>query len=325
MKIYNFRQEMIQFIDKCPLCGNSSLNICDTITTDVLQQLWKKLYKIEFTGLDNNIEIKLIKCVNCDLLYYTPQLLADGRLYDLLQEDKKYYVQDKSEFLTAFNFITPNDNVLEIGAGDGAFSRKLQCKSYVGLELSKEAIMKAIKLDTQSNKLLLEENIEPHAINNPEKYDVVCLFQVLEHVSQITMFLKASIDCLKKGGKLILSVPSEDSWLAYERNNILNAPPHHLTRWTTDCLTKLPDLVNLKLVKIEQDRLSDHDIGNYSVWLVQNMICKLLRIQQRTMDYRFAVNPVRNTIRLLAYLFRIVIKVSKSRPIGHSVTAIYEK
>jgi SAM-dependent methyltransferase len=331
-KCLNFSDEMINYLDKCPICHSNLFEITDTIPIELLKLLWRKLYKIDFTGINNNIEIKLNKCLSCGLLYYTPQLLADARLYDILQEKKyyrqdkkKYYIQDKSEFMTAMNYIVSSDSVLEIGIGDGAFSRKLTCKSYVGLELSKRAIGIAKLLNMQPNRLIIEENIENHVINNAEKYDIVCFFQVLEHISQLTLFLKASIDCLKKGGKLIISVPSEDSWLAHERNSLLNAPPHHLTRWTSESLIKLAGLFNLKLINIEQDKLSEYDMGNYSVLLIQNFICKLLKIKYRSMDYRFAADPVRYSIRVMAYLLRIFIRFRKMRPIGHSVTAIYEK
>lgn len=325
IKSLYFSKNMLKLIDKCPLCNkNSSLHTIN-ISFYVLRQLWIKLYKIEIGGINNDIEIRLINCLDCGLLYYTPQLIADARLYDLLQENKTYYLQDKTEFMTALNFISSNDSVLEIGAGDGAFARKLDCKSYVGLELNKKAIGIAKRLGMQSNKLMLEENIEIHAISNKEKYDIVCFFQVLEHVSALRTFLTSSIDCLKKGGKLIVSVPSEDSFLAFERNNLLNAPPHHLTRWTTDCLKNLAGLFNLKIVKIEQDKLSDKDIVNYSMWLIQNMVCKLLKLKSRTMDYRFAVFPIRYAIRFMVFLPWIFIKCGKTRPNGHSVTVVYEK
>jgi SAM-dependent methyltransferase len=74
---------------------------------------------------------------------------------------------------------------------------------------------------------------------------VVCAFQVLEHVPDPRAFLASCVYCLKPGGRLILSVPAEDSFTGLVPNNCLNLPPHHLTRWSDKALLALREEFNL--------------------------------------------------------------------------------
>jgi 2-polyprenyl-3-methyl-5-hydroxy-6-metoxy-1,4-benzoquinol methylase len=78
----------------------------------------------------------------------------------------------------------------------------------VGLEFSRKA-----KEIAFSNGIIIEnESIQSHSVAHPAKYDVVCAFQVLEHVSEIRSFIESSIKALKPGGLLIYSIPSADSF-----------------------------------------------------------------------------------------------------------------
>ena len=70
----------------------------------------------------------------------------------------------------------------------------------------------------------------------PASYDVVCHFQVLEHVSAPRAFLVDCVRALRPGGRLIITVPSEDSFLSIAEDAWLNMPPHHVTRWTDSAL-----------------------------------------------------------------------------------------
>jgi 2-polyprenyl-3-methyl-5-hydroxy-6-metoxy-1,4-benzoquinol methylase len=293
-----------------------------------LNNTWKRYYGYDI-GLDEkygNPEIELRKCSDCGLLYYAPQIIEDARLYETLQKFSWYYMQEKEEYDFALNFIPPDAKVLEIGPGNGAFARKLTCESYTGLEMSEGAIKEAQEMGLGgNNKKIIKERIEDHAQNAPESYDVVCAFQVLEHVPEVSSFLKSSLNCLKSGGTLIISLPGEDSWLARGVNNILNAPPHHLTRWTDACLNNLAALNNLKVTKLEPEKLCPVHLTLYSVSLVQYVVGKLFLRNPGVVDPRFARLPARWAIRGLALVPEFFLKVLRMRPRGHTVTVIYEK
>jgi 2-polyprenyl-3-methyl-5-hydroxy-6-metoxy-1,4-benzoquinol methylase len=157
-------------------------------------------------------------------------------------------------------------NVLEIGCGNGAFLKLINNKvtAVKGLELNERAVEYAI-----SNGLnVTNETIEDHSLNAENFYDVVICFQVLEHVTNVNSFIEASVRALKKGGKLIFAIPNNDNcffeyidlkWQfpQYQQALLLNMPPHHFNRWTTDSLKYLGEIFPLELNKFIYEPLSD--------------------------------------------------------------------
>ena len=69
----------------------------------------------------------------------SPGIVGDEKFYNALQKFQWYYQEEKSEFKFAKEFIKPNDKVLDIGCGKGAFAKLITCKEYVGLDLSSKA------------------------------------------------------------------------------------------------------------------------------------------------------------------------------------------
>ena len=106
---------------------------------------------------------------------------------------------------------------------------------YTGLELNSGAIAAAVGLGTRG----IQGHDRSAQCSTPWQYDVVCSFQVLEHVSDIQGFLAGCLRALKTGGLLIICVPSFDSYLRYQTNALLNLPPHHLSHWSDQCLRRI--------------------------------------------------------------------------------------
>jgi 2-polyprenyl-3-methyl-5-hydroxy-6-metoxy-1,4-benzoquinol methylase len=125
----------------------------------------------------------------------------------------------------------------------------LKIKEYniTGLELNKSAI-ETIYKETGHN--ILNETIQQHSFKNKGSYDIVCSFQVMEHIADIKNVIEASILCLKKGGKLIISVPNNESNLYRYKTHPLNEPPHHVGLWDSKSLKNLELFFNIKLVNL---------------------------------------------------------------------------
>ena len=158
-----------------------------------------------------------------------------------------------------------------------------------------------------------------------EFYDVVCSFQVLEHIDDTRRFIYDSLRCLKPGGRLIQSVPNEGSFLGCQSNNILNMPPHHATRWTTNALSYVAKMFNLEMVAFELDSLADMHIRGYSMALIENSVNAILGRKPRTLDSLFASVFVKAPVRLVSLALEKGLSYSALRPAGHSITAIYRK
>jgi SAM-dependent methyltransferase len=265
-------------------------------------------------------EVSYVQCNNCHLRYYEPLVGGDESFYDRLQQLEWYYQDTKPEYEVAARHIPPHCRVLEVGSGKGAFAAALQECEYVGLEYSGKAVERA----RASGLDVRKEPLEDFAAANEESFDIVCAFQVLEHVVDPKGFLSNLLRCLKVGGRLVLSVPSEDSFMKYLPNNIMNMPPHHLTRWTDRCLLGLQRLFDIKLIDIRRDELDSVNVSNCCNAVSYRIITNMLHFRQSVVDERFLKFPFRTVQKKLARLLVPVFSEAKIAS-GHSVTVLYVK
>ena len=108
-------------------------------------------------------------------------------------------------------YLTRADSLLEIGAGNASFL------AYVHEMLPNlsaacvEPDSRTKPLRDQLSWLTQYQNIS--AIGD-QRFDVVCIFHVLEHILDPLPFLQRCISLVGKGGRLIIEVPSLDDPLA---------------------------------------------------------------------------------------------------------------
>jgi SAM-dependent methyltransferase len=242
-------------------------------------------------------------------------ITGDENFYSALQKNDWYYMTDKEEYQYVKQFIKKTDKVLDVGAGKGAFANLLSTKRYVGLDLS----IGAKEMASSNGITILNETIQEHANKYPEEYDVVCSFQVLEHVSDPYMFIKSQLNTLKSGGLLILAVPSEDSFLKYAVNGILNMPPHHVTRWSDEALKKIGDLFNLILIDLQHEIVQDVHRRWYLQILIENSIMYMRLIDDRL---------IRKAMSAFSSCCAKILNKGLEQellPYGHTVITIYRK
>jgi 2-polyprenyl-3-methyl-5-hydroxy-6-metoxy-1,4-benzoquinol methylase len=101
--------------------------------------------------------------------------------------------------------------------------------------------------------------LEDHAIENENKYDVVCSFQVLEHIANPRSYLINSLKVLKDGGKLIIAVPNNNPYIfKHDILHTLNLPPHHAGLWNKESFENIPKFFPLELVAAIIEPLSEY-------------------------------------------------------------------
>jgi 2-polyprenyl-3-methyl-5-hydroxy-6-metoxy-1,4-benzoquinol methylase len=177
--------------------------------------------------------VELIQCEDCGVKWYANAPAGDAAFYVALQKHEWYYESDKSEYAFARRHVAAGDRVLEVGCGRGAFHSHLDANVvYRGLEFNQSAVdlARAAGLNVEICDLKTAAEMQSG------QYDVVCHFQVLEHVSDPFEFMRDSARVLKPGGRLLVAVPAEDSFIGLAESSWLNMPPHHLTRWTDKAL-----------------------------------------------------------------------------------------
>lgn len=244
---------------QCILCHSDKTTIQEYVRRDDLIALYQRSFGIDIHTLLPS-DLLYIHCQECDIKFFVCENgvipTGDDAFYNALNLLPWYYFDEKHEYHYVKKFINPESKVLEVGCGKAAFADFLPHKEqYVGLEFSTKAKEMAAKRGITIQNIPIEQYCTQHG----GEFDVSCSFQVLEHVSDPYEFLRAQIVCLKsmRGGaiqknpsRLIIAVPSEDSFLRYCVNGILNMPPHHISRFGDKTLHHIAKLFNLHLIEI---------------------------------------------------------------------------
>jgi len=238
---------------KCLLCNTEITNpeyICEK---ESLVKLWKPI--IDVTKEISKEKIFLYQCKSCSLNFFDPELAGGNEFYSELGKLDWYYLHPgKTEYDFVQNYIKEDDNLLDIGSGRGElYNRTKKRINYTGLELS----TKAAELAKEAGINVKNEDLLIHSKANKEKYDIVTLFQVLEHLTELNNFITAIHNCLKKDGLFVIAVPNNDGFISYTPDYVFNLPPHHTILWKKSSLVQLAKKFNFEIVTIEAELLQD--------------------------------------------------------------------
>lgn len=243
------------------------------LVEDLIIQYQKKL-KIDVSKYFKNIKkIGVYECIHTSYRFYYPfNIEGDSFFYQQLQEFDWYYMPYKWEHKIVETFLKGHEKILEIGSGAFDFVNKMETIGFniTGLELNEDSVLKAKDKGLKAHNKTVQE----YAELNKENYDIVCSFQVLEHITEVQSFIKAQIDCLKIGGKLIIAVPNNDSFIRLTKNFVLNSPPHHMGLWNTKSLISIARLFNLEVEKVIYEPLQKYHLNSYVDLMVQKKINK---------------------------------------------------
>ena len=112
-----------------------------------------------------------------------------------------------SKFRQIAGYVPARSTVLDIGCGAGELVLALREKNCVvdGMDLN----LNRLGGNRSIYRTFFEQDIETFDFTaSGEKYDVVIFSDVLEHLQQADRVLTESKEILKKGGKLVISLPN---------------------------------------------------------------------------------------------------------------------
>jgi len=197
-------------------------------------------------------KVLLYRCKDTLYRFFYPAIVGDESFYLDLQKTGTYYRDWNWENEIAARHVRPEQALLEVGCGLGAFLEgvRSQCASVSAIEFNPGLI----ELIRQKGIPIFNQSIQEHAKSHRDQYDLICAFQVLEHVPEVNSFITSALSCLRKGGNLILSVPNSDPYYyKYDKYHVLNLPPHHVGLWNKVALANLSKVFDVEVepVRVE--------------------------------------------------------------------------
>ena len=222
--------------------------------------------------------LRIVKCKNCELIFVSPTFDYEHyiNLYKKTEYQKitkklsekshnyrrKRFGIERINILNKFLKKNKKHSVLEIGSSTGFFIEEARNVGWktLGLELNPSAVSFAQKrgLNVQ-NKDFLKTKFN-------EKFDIICAFDVLEHLIDPKKIIEKAYKNLKKGGLLFVYVPNWQSasrLLLGEKNSHFIWPTHHLTYFTPNTLKSFFEKNKFKMIYWETQGLDFLDIDWY--------------------------------------------------------------
>lgn len=203
---------------------------------------------------------RILRCASCGLGYrsFRPRNEQLSRLYRAA-DDSRYEAEMPNRWRTARRhkkiidtYVSCKGSLLDVGCASGAFLRVMRDAGWDGdgVEPSESQFLRASKLlgdFANIQRCMLQD------ASLAKDYDLVTLWDVLEHVTEPAEFLQLATSHLKSGGYLALNVPRVDSLVAKglsSRWPLLLA--EHLNYFTIPSLRICGESAGLKLVHTGQ-------------------------------------------------------------------------
>lgn len=173
------------------------------------------------------------RCAECDFIFLSPmpnQEALNEQYTDEETEAEPTYNKTGSRLRRAFiklpRFLpyVIGKNTLDFGCGGGfvAYALSFIAKSSTGIDISENAVAYAKKRFRHANYACMDF---VQLLETTKQYDFVYSSEVIEHVSEVNLYMKTLAHLVKKGGYAYITTPD------------LGHPkvPENITEWSMLC------------------------------------------------------------------------------------------
>jgi SAM-dependent methyltransferase len=219
--------------------------VCEADTYHVLFEPWRNIEDPKYLyGAASGVQgtQQIVKCNSCAMIYENPRYpeeLIVGAYQDAQEQghDSQFSSRVNSFYraLVSLKKLIPESGgrILDIGTAGGAFLCAAEQYGYqaIGLEPSQYLVEQAQKRGLTVQQGTIDSNpLEPAA------FDMVCLWDVIEHLAKPKEALARIKFLLKPSGILLINFPDIGTWQAKLAGRrfwwILSVHLHHFSRST---------------------------------------------------------------------------------------------
>jgi|WetSurMetagenome_2_1015567.scaffolds.fasta_scaffold228792_2 hypothetical protein len=252
---------------KCPVCGNPKVvelyktdsravvqHLLNTDNFTVIEEYKKKIEKL--WGAKN---ASFYGCRECDFEFAHPFIAADADFYSFVYHSENYYPAEKWEYSVTLRSInrfckeaTDPPRLLELGAGNGSFLRMvtdtmIPANEVFATEFSEAGAKSIGKMGIACFQKDLQQISEKDLLG---KINIVCMFQVLEHMTEIHEFFVKISTLTISGSRLYISVPNNFHRSFFDRHgHHYDLPPVHVGRYNHKSLNRLSEFHGWKILQ----------------------------------------------------------------------------
>lgn len=267
-----------------------------------------------FNQIEPGSAITLMGCVPCGFRFFDPDLAGSAYFYERLAAlSNFYYSNQRSEFFRTIKFADQHHltRVLDVGCGTGLFLDL--AKQHGLITAGAEMNLSAAEVSRSKGHLMLDGPIQAWDRKYHAFFDLICLFQVLEHLPDPVSFLSGLKPFLSAQGIISIAVPNRLGGLRLTPFEPSNWPPHHVSLWSLRDFQQLADRAGLLCIQKGADVLQASEL----FLLLKNRIS-----HKRVLGQKCCLNLLLVKIFCLLYRFS---KAKKFFPLrGHSIFAFFK-
>jgi SAM-dependent methyltransferase len=240
---------------RSPLSASPPEKIRDLPRAFILEQL-EIYYGAKPPSDAVECDYSLWECSETGLQFAWPMLPGNACFYKWASGFASYYPGIRWEYGEVRRLLESektaagkNFNLLDAGCGGGDFLQSLNSisnENKFALDLNAPAIEKCRQKGFQAFCGTVDSALAAGFLKAGE-FPVVTAFHCLEHVDDPVNFVRSLVKLAAPVGRVFISTPYspmsfEDDWF-----DILNHPPHHLTRWNLRAYQRLAETAGAKM------------------------------------------------------------------------------
>lgn len=204
-----------------------------------------KLYTLDFKGSYNNF----IRTYY-DKKFFTGSKKRAG--YCNYEGDRKAEKRNMQNYLKGIQIFKKSGSLLDVGCATGLFMQEAKKERFVvdGLDVSDYAVNIAKKHFGNRVKRANIENVDYKG----KKFDVITMFDVLEHLNNPKNVLKKTFKILTKDGILVINTGDTGSLLAKIQGKHWHffIPPQHFFYFSQNNLSELLKQSGFRIIRVDR-------------------------------------------------------------------------